>query len=131
MEYKIKKSNENYLGRSSGLWNKVVMYGTGLALLANSSGCVDSVNGFRIRADEEPVYVRYNGEIPKPKEDEKKEKEWYENPYIVGGIAVGAVGVGVGTYFLVKELEGGKKTFPSPEEGLFGGGENGGGPGGQ
>lgn len=127
----------DYLSRKN-IFNKVVSSATGLAFLVSStltnSGCVDSINGYRIRAQNDDGYKGVAVD-PLAKKDEKKdetndEDKWYQDPLIIGGIVVVGAGIGAGTYFLVKELEGGKKTYPGSTGGS-GGGEGPSGPGGK
>lgn len=133
MDYEIKKSSGNYLGRNSGIFNRFVLGLTGLALLVN--GCIGKINGVDITSNgnnEKPTYVGYNGEpleSPEQKEDKKEEEKWYTNPWVIGGIVVGGAAIGTGTYFLVDELT--KKKRDEEERFVFGGGERDGGPGGQ
>ncbi len=134
MGYEIKKSFGSYLGRSSGLYNKVVAGVSGLALLV--SGCIDTVNGVRIRAEEKP---KYNVEVVDPIAKKDKKEDGDRDYLLMGGcILLGAAvlgGIGTGVYFLGKDQEWwGDKDRRSPDLGTdpdSGGGENGGGPGGQ
>ncbi len=132
MDYEIKKSSENYLERSSGLYNKVVAGVSGLALLV--SGCIDTVNGVRIRAEEK---TKFKVEIVDPFAEKEKKKENDTNYLLIGGIILGAGAVGTGVYFLGEDQGWwGGKDRRSPDLDLetdpgSGEGENGGGPGGQ
>ncbi|MEK6937159.1 MAG: hypothetical protein AABW58_03755 [Nanoarchaeota archaeon] len=123
MEYETKKSSGSYFGRSSGLFNRLVTGLTGLALLA--SGCVDSINGVRIRAGDKPEYVKYNGDPLAPKKEEERD---YKTPLIIGGVVIVAGAAAYGIYELVDDLRDDHRRRPSDNSG---GGENGGGPGGQ
>ncbi len=129
MEYEIKKSSGNYLGRSSQLYNRVVSGLTGLALLLNTTGCVDSINGVKLRSDEE--YKQVKGVSPDGT-DKKDEDHFYTSPWF--WLGVGATGAAVGAGVAIGEHnDWGRKDRHRglPGGSTSGGGENGGGPGGQ
>ncbi len=150
MEYKL---SNNYL--SNNVFNRAVSGLTGLALLVNTTGCIDAIQGVRLQEirrlikseDQKPGSDNYN--INKPigtpsapetntltalpvtnEETQNNETDFYKNPKnwkfwaFYGGIAA----VGVGTYFLVDELnKGSKKDDDMPT--VFGSNGPGGGPG--
>ena len=127
MNYETKKSSGNYLGINSGLKNKIVAGLTGLSLLV--SGCVDSINGIRIRAQNDNGY---KGEVINPLGKKKEKKDDNTNYFIVGGLILGGAAIGTGIYFLGEDQKwwGDHDNRRAPGS-TFGGGENGGGPGGQ
>lgn len=122
----------NYL--SNNILKKTVSGLTGLTLLVSTSlsnsGCVDSINGYRIRAENNPDLKGASLDEVKNGKRKDCEDEWYTNPWIVGGIVATGVAVGFGIDYTVKELkDDGKHKTPFVSSGA-GGGENGGGPGG-
>ena len=127
----------NYEKRSSDLKDRVISTVAGLALLLQTTGCVDNINGvslrnneiqyFKTKAEEQvsPVYSPRNGSQP-----EKKDKKWYEDPWVVGGIFGGIALGGLaswGGYELYQHFndQGNKKGRDD-----FGGDEGNPGPGG-
>ena len=139
MKYEIKKSSGNYsVGRNShsGIFKNIVSGITGLALLISNIGCIDTINGIRVRADEKPIYVKYDGEVPKPKEENKEDKKdedkFYTSPWFWVGVGVTGATIGAGIAYGEKENWGkSDRHRRSPGGSDSGGGENGGGPGGQ
>ena len=124
--YRIKKEMNTYLGINSGILNRVVSGLTGLALLVNTSGCVDSINGIKIRAEDK---TKIEVADPFAKKGEKKKEDETDCLLVGGFIVAGVTALGIGSYFLYEELtEKDRKKQPSSP---YGGGENGGGPGGQ
>ena len=113
-----------------GIFNKVVSYATGLALIVQS-GCVDTVNGVKIREkDKGAVVVPYNGERKtEPLAQNEEKKEDYNDLIIVGGVVLGVAALGAGSYLLYDHLTERDKKRESRQD--YGGGQGPGDTGGQ
>ncbi len=141
MEYKTK---ENIYQKQNSFFNRAVSGLTGLALLASTtfstSGCVETINGVRIRADDTSRREKLPGTGNPFGDKDKKDDDsnigvlgWIkENPGKTAIIAGSVIAIGYGSYELYKVFDKDKDDdLPLPlQTPPFGGGNGPGGPGG-